>query len=190
MPTVITHGFVAIVVGKIFKIYPKDKNITFKFWFFSVVCSILPDIDIIPMSFGVPYAHTFGHRGFTHSIMFVVIVAVLVVLLGFKEIKRYSKQWWLLSGYFSFLGLTHICLDTMTRGGLGVGLFIPFDSTRFFFMYRPLRVSPFSFVRFFGTDGLQIIINEFIWVWIPILVILTLFEMIRKLRKQKIKEKI
>jgi len=37
---------------------------------------MLPDGDVIAFSFGIPYEDMFGHRGFTHSLFFAVVVGV------------------------------------------------------------------------------------------------------------------
>jgi inner membrane protein len=37
---------------------------------------MLPDIDVIAFSFGIPYEAMFGHRGFTHSFFFAALVGV------------------------------------------------------------------------------------------------------------------
>jgi inner membrane protein len=127
----------------------------------------------------------FGHRGFSHSILFVSLIAFIVVLTGFREIKRNSKQWWLLLLYFFFIGLSHNLLDAMTSGGLGVGLFMPFDSTRYFFPYRPIRASPFSFLRLFSSEGQRILISEFIWIWIPAIIMLVIARFFKSKRNSR-----
>lgn len=62
---------------------------------------------------------------------------------------------------------SHGALDAMTDGGLGVAFFAPFDPDRYFFPWRPIRVSPISIGRFFSPRGLAILENEARVVWIP-----------------------
>jgi inner membrane protein len=187
MPTFVSHSFIAFTLGKISQksSYFPDTGYPLKFWLFSFVCAILPDIDVIPMSLGVPYIHMFGHRGFSHSILFVFLIAFILLFSGFREVERNSKQWWLLLIYFFFIGLSHILFDALTSGGLGVGFFMPFFSGRYFFSYRPIRVSPFSFLRFFDSEGLKILVSEFIWIWIPSIVLLTIVKLTVHRRKSK-----
>jgi inner membrane protein len=185
MPTAITHSFIAVIIGKIFTLRGLQKNLTFKFWFFSIVCSVMPDIDVIPLGLGVPYEHIFGHRGFSHSILFVLLTSIVVVFIGFREIERYSKQWCFFLLYFFLLGLMHSLLDAFTSGGLGIGFFIPFDSTRYFFSFRPIRASPFNFLKFFSSQGIRILLSEFIWVWIPAIVSLIIIRFLYKLINRK-----
>ena len=40
--------------------------------------AVLPDADVLAFSFGVPYHHVLGHRGFTHSFFFAAALAVLL----------------------------------------------------------------------------------------------------------------
>lgn len=177
MPTAISHSLVAVVFGKIF-----SKSTGVKFWMLSIFCAIIPDIDVIMFSFGIPYEHMYGHRGISHSIFFALLVSLIVVLMGFREIKRNSKLWWSFVFYFFLIGLSHDILDAMTSGGLGIGFFIPFDSTRYFFPFRPIRVSPFRIIRFFSSEGQRIVVSEFIWVWIPAIILLFLIQFIKAQR--------
>jgi hypothetical protein len=61
---------------------------------------------------------------------------------------------------------SHTLLDAMTSGGLGVAFFSPFSNERYFFPWRPIRVSPIG-VDFFGEAGVAVLRSELIWVWIP-----------------------
>jgi inner membrane protein len=49
---------------------------------------------------------------------------------------------------------SHGILDAMTDGGLGVAFFSPFDDTRCFFPFRPIKVSPIG-LSFFSC-GLDV----------------------------------
>ena len=49
---------------------------------FGVLASILPDIDVAAFRFGIPYENMFGHRGFTHSILFAVLVGIAFAVLS------------------------------------------------------------------------------------------------------------
>jgi len=58
-------------------------------------------------------------------------------------------------------------LDAMTDGGLGVAFFSPFDNHRYFFPWRPIRVSPIGIGRFFSPRGLDVLQSELLWIWLP-----------------------
>jgi len=180
MPTVISHSLVAVVFGKIF-----SKSTGVKFWVLSIISAILPDIDVIMVSFGIPYQHILGHRGVSHSVLFASVIALLIVIAGFREIKHFSKLWWSFVAYFFCIGLSHGVLDAMTSGGLGVGFFMPFDLTRYFFPVRPIRATPFSIIRFFGTEGQRILVSELFWIWIPAIILLFLIQFIKAKRHSR-----
>jgi inner membrane protein len=63
---------------------------------------------------------------------------------------------------------------------MGVGFFIPFDTTRYFLPWRPVRVSPLAPGAFFGPRGLAILRNELVWVWAPCLAFMGLCTAARK----------
>jgi inner membrane protein len=71
--------------------------------------------------------------------------------------------------YLFLATASHGILDAFTDGGLGVAFFSPFDSTRYFFPFRPIEVSPIG-ARFFSERGLSVFYNELAWVWLPCIV--------------------
>src|SRR6266550_9619008 len=44
-------------------------------WVIGVVCSAIPDFDVIGFRFGIRYGDFWGHRGFTHSLVFAAVLA-------------------------------------------------------------------------------------------------------------------
>src|SRR5579871_6828025 len=52
-------------------------------------------------------------------------------------------------------------------GGLGIAFFSPFDTTRYFFPWRPIQVSPIGIGGFFSARGASILFSETIYVWMP-----------------------
>jgi inner membrane protein len=125
----------------------------------------LPDLDGVGFWLGVPYESTFGHRGFTHSLVFAAILAGLG-LLAFRDrafaIER-GKIW----TYLFLATASHGVLDAMTTGGGGVAFFAPIVNERYFFPWRPILVSPMSIRRFFTARGVAILASEFVYVWLP-----------------------
>jgi inner membrane protein len=163
LPTIFTHAFVGISGSALISKKSDFKKIVL----LSIICSVLPDADVIGFKFGIKYSDFFGHRGFFHSIFFAVIVGVLMSSIFFRENRVFSKQWWKLSIYFGFITASHGLLDALTNGGLGVALLSPFDNYRCFFSATPILVSPINPDKFLTMRGLKILTNEFIWVWIP-----------------------
>jgi inner membrane protein len=42
-------------------------------------------LDVITFAFGIPHEHFWGHRGFSHSLVFALIWAAVVVALFFRD---------------------------------------------------------------------------------------------------------
>jgi len=139
-----------------------------------MICAVLPDADVIAFRFGIPYSHLFGHRGITHSILFAVFFAAFIALLFFRKTPFFSTNWWRTWFYLFLCTVSHGILDALTTGGLGVAFFAPFDNSRYFFPdeYRRLLVSPIGAKYFFGERGIRVLKSEFVWVWIPCMVVM------------------
>lgn len=132
----------------------------------AIFSTILPDFDVIAFNFGIPYSHPMGHRGFTHSILFALLWAVILMLV----LGRKNKPIWFLVIFLSTL--SHGILDAMTSGGRGVGFFIPFNNDRFFFPFREIKVSPIGISDFFSEWGMQVVFSEIKYIVLPCLLIL------------------
>ena len=66
MPTVITHAAVPLCLG----LGLGTNVIPPRLLFAGIVLAMLPDADVLAFKFGVAYGNIFGHRGFTHSLLF------------------------------------------------------------------------------------------------------------------------
>ena len=175
MPTAISHAAVAVAAGIAFA--PRD--VPTYFWPLSIVCSTIPDADVIAFSFGIPYGHFFGHRGFFHSPFFALLLSVFLVGLFFREIGIFSRQWFFYFIFFFLLSASHGVLDAFTNGGLGIALLSPFNNTRYFFPWTPIMVSPIGIQGFFSTWGLSVIKSEFLWIWLPSFLLVVVSKLIR-----------
>jgi len=171
MASLISHAVAALGIGTIFARPQVPKRV----WVVGAVCSMLPDIDVLGFRFAIHYGDSWGHRGFTHSLLFAGVIATLALVAGLpRALSGLSCGWlWL---YFFFATASHGILDAMTNGGLGVAFFSPFDNTRYFFPWHPILVSPISLTRFFSGRGVAVMQSELIWIWIPtgLLAVLTL----------------
>ena len=162
MASAFSHAAVALAIGSCFYRSTIPKRV----WVVGAICSAVPDLDVIGFRFGIQYGDFWGHRGFTHSIVFAALLAAVVLLIGFRNtVPGITK--WLLWMYLFLATASHGLLDSMTNGGLGVAFFSPFDTTRYFLPWTPIRVSPISIRRFFTVRGISILKNEFLWVWVP-----------------------
>ena len=180
MPTPFTHAFIPIALGKTIT----DKRMPLRFWALAVFCSVLPDADVIGFRFGIAYGDFLGHRGFFHSLFFAFILSLVVVLLAFRKTPLFSKKWWLIWTFFFGVSASHGLLDAFTDGGLGIALFSPFDMTRYFSPWRPLRVSPIGISAFFTSWGRSVLVSEIIWLWLPLTATLIIAKAYRKIRKR------
>lgn len=145
-----------------------------------VLCSMMPDLDVISFKVSIPYHAFWGHRGMTHSILFGVGFGVLMMLLF--HYKEEIKNKAILAFYYAVCTVSHGVLDGMTTGGMGIAYFSPFDDERYFLPYRMIQVSPLGISRFFNNWGLEVLKSEFVWIGIPSLIFIGLVYGIRKFR--------
>ena len=181
MPSVISHAAVAVASGIAFA--PRD--VPDHFWSLSIICSIIPDADVIAFSLGIPYNHFFGHRGFFHSPFFGLLMSIFVVSVFFNDIEIFSKQWFFYFIFIFLLSASHGILDAFTNGGLGIALLSPFDNTRYFFPWTPIMVSPIGIKGFFSKWGLMVIKSELLWIWLPSFLIVVVSTVIRVLASRQ-----
>lgn len=173
MPSAFAHAVIpvatALGLGK--------KTISYRLMFLAIVCAILPDLDVIGFHFGVPYSAQWGHRGFTHSIFFAALMALIATSFS-RQLKSHVIAVWLMV----FLStVSHPLLDMLTNGGLGVALYWPFTNERMFFDYRPVAVSPLSISQFFTEKAWLVIRSELIWIALPSII---WFLVLRGLRRK------
>lgn len=177
MASAFGHALTAIAIRSGF-----SKSIAdWKFAFIGVVCSILPDADVISFKFGIAYEDFWGHRGFTHSIVFAFLLGLLVTFLFYRQ-HLSTKKGISFVLFFFLCTLSHGILDAMTTGGLGVAFFSPFDNGRYFFPWRPIQVSPIGAGHFFGEKGIRVLKSEAVWIGIPSFAFMIAMKFIRKIK--------
>lgn len=177
MASAFSHAFVAVVMGKIFV----RGSMPLRFWVLSILCSILPDADVIGFAFGIRYGDWLGHRGFSHSLLFALLVAGVIVWLAFRKLSEGRSKAALIF-YFFLVTASHGFLDALTNGGLGIAFFSPLDTTRYFFPYRPVEVSPIGLGAFFSSWGAAVMLSELLWIWLPVSLILVAVVGFRRMR--------
>ncbi|PVZ86646.1 metal-dependent hydrolase [Serratia sp. S1B] len=172
MPTIITHTAVPLCLG----LGLGQKVIPPRLLLAGIAFSMLPDADVVAFKFGVAYGNTFGHRGFTHSLLFAVLMPTLA-LLFYRWFKVAPIKTWL----FLFISLlSHSLLDSVTTGGKGVGWLWPWSSERFFAPWQVIRVAPFDLHKYLTPTGHAVIVSELHWVWLPGVIIMTAMIIVRK----------
>lgn len=166
MPSSLTHAVAAVALGRAYTTRP----LPVRFWVLSAFCAVAPDFDVVCRRFGIEYTDMLGHRGLTHSIIFAVVLSGLVTLLFFrKPIEGISRKG--LLGFFFLATASHSVLDAMVDGTLGVAFLAPLSAERYFLPWRPIVSSPIGW-EFFSHAGAATILNEFIWLWAPSLIVI------------------
>lgn len=129
MPTVFSHPAPVLALAALL-----SGRFSTRMLLFGILCAVLPDADVIGFRFGISYADAFGHRGFSHSLVF----ALLMGGIGFGVSPLFLRGSRLMGFTVGFLAVSsHILLDAMTNGGLGVAALWPFDQTRYFCDWAP-----------------------------------------------------
>jgi inner membrane protein len=146
-------------------------------WTIGAVLSVMPDLDVIGFRFGIQYGDLLGHRGLSHSLFAAAVISGIATEVFYRlhpGVARRAQIW-----VFMFLAMvSHGVLDALTNGGLGVAFFAPFNDERYFFPFRPLKVSPLSLTRFL-TRGPAILATEIRWVWVPSVIFIGIISWIR-----------
>jgi inner membrane protein len=136
MPSIISHPAIAVAIEMI----GGNKRVSGRLFFAAIIASALPDVDAIGLRLGIPYGNTWGHRGFSHSIVFALIIGLVGILLASR--LRAGKITAFLVLFIC--AISHDLLDAMTNGGLGIAFFSPFSNERFFLPWCPIQVAPLS----------------------------------------------
>lgn len=154
----------AAVAGALGVLRPRSSRGA-KFWFWMIAGAVIPDLDFVTRYLGVERGTPWAHRGFTHSLLFAAVLALLINHLFFGRERRTGGRWDGGRCLLLFLSIaSHSVLDAMTNGGTGVAFFWPLTDHRYFLPFRPIEVSPLSLPRFFSYRGVEIIQNEIVWI--------------------------
>ena len=184
MPTIFSHAIVASAAGQWLspqsnpesRVPDPESRIPNpgRFWLWTIVCSMLPDIDVIGFSFGIAYEDLFGHRGFTHSLFFAALSGLLAAYRTSSPESRIPNPKsrvpipgrFRLFVWFTAVTMSHGLFDAFTNGGRGIAFLAPFSNHRYFFPWRPIQVSPIG-AGFFSPRGLSVLASEARWIWVP-----------------------
>ena len=172
MPSVLTHPAVPLAIAGAYGRLCVPGRLLLA----GVIASVLPDIDSVGLRLGVPYGALFGHRGFSHSLAFALLLAVTAAI-GHRQLGSSA------SAAFAVVlvsAASHGLLDAFTDGGLGIAFFSPVSNHRYFLPWRPLAVSPLGVPRFFSQWGLRVIRSEALWVWLPSSIVAVFGYLIRR----------
>lgn len=178
MPTILSHPVVPIAIA-----WGLGRDVvSTRLLAAGVAASVIPDLDVLAFRLGIPYAAEFGHRGFSHSVLFALLVALIGASLARQLRSTYKRSFW----YLFAATASHGMLDAFTNGGLGIALLWPIDGERWFAPFRPIEVAPLSLARLLSPRGAAVLSSELVWVWLPFLTAATLAAALRRQRASRI----
>ena len=180
MATILTHAIVSAALAPIGPAEVPRRRLVFAL----VVLAVLPDLDVLAFKLGIPYEHPFGHRGFSHSLLFAALISWIVACFEFSSVARYSRTWWRLWVVLIVGTASHGFLDALTNGGLGVGFLLPFSAHRFFFPIQPLVVSPIGLDSILDGPMISVFLSEIVYIWIPLSGAFAIAFVTRRLRRK------
>jgi inner membrane protein len=119
--------------------------------------SLLPDLDILPLAFGVRDAGLYGHRGITHTWIFAAVVAAVAWVI-FRKGRNPLRV-----AVLTFMTVaSHGILDASTTDSRGIHLLWPLISERMVMPIRPIPVAP-SGIEFLSWRGIQVSMVELLY---------------------------
>ena len=167
MPTVITHGVVGYLGARL-----AGPRLPPRLGLLAMACSMAPDLDSVAFALGIPYGHIMGHRGFSHSPLFALLLALIVCLVGLRQVRLGSRGWWVCYAVLTLATASHGVLDAMTTAPYGVAFLFPLTDERFLL---PWQLMPAVSVGkgFFLNPELStfVMMAEIQIVWLPLLAI-------------------
>jgi inner membrane protein len=159
LPTILTHPAVPLALG----LGLGQSAISRRLLVAGIAASILPDLDVVAFGLDIPYTHDFGHRGFSHSLFFAAMVALVGACCCRALHTTFGRAVW-----FLFVATaSHGVLDAFTNGGLGIAFLWPWSGERYFAPFRMIEVSPISIRQFLSHWGARVVWSELAWVWGP-----------------------
>lgn len=120
----LTHIAVGACLGDAFA----GKQLGKRAMFLGAVAQSVPDVDFLASFWTSTAENLLAHRGFTHSILFVLLITPILALLAERWHRPHDislKKWMLFFGVQAFI---HLLLDGMNV--YGVGWFEPFSHHR------------------------------------------------------------
>lgn len=119
--------------------------------------SLLPDLDMVPLVFGVHDSGLCGHRGFSHTWLFAAVAAILAWCLFRKGRNPYR-----VAVLTFFTVASHGALDAFTTDSRGIHLLWPLVADRIVMPIRPIPVAP-SGLEFLSHRGLAVSLVEVVY---------------------------
>jgi inner membrane protein len=120
--------------------------------------ALLPDADVLGLKLGLSDDTVFGHRGYSHSLLFALTVTALTWLVA----RRWGTRP-LFTTFLAFLAVaSHGVLDAMTYRTRGIPFFWPLFDGRIAFPWRPIPPAPTG-TAFVSWRGLEVAAVELVY---------------------------
>ena len=152
----ITHIVLGACIGEVFI----GKKAGKRALLLGAVANSLPDIDFVASFFLPPTKDLLAHRGFTHSILFVLLMTPLLAWLADRWRRPHNIAFSTWLWFFATELFCHLFIDSFNA--YGTGLLIPFSHRRFswhaMFVADPL----FSIVPFVVAIALLFVKRDYI----------------------------
>jgi inner membrane protein len=134
----LTHIVLGAAIGEV----TLGKKIGSKALLYGALLGTIPDLDVFITPFLNPVSSLFFHRGISHSLLFMVLLAPIAGWILSKIEKRHSIELkkWILFSFFPLI--THIIIDCFNT--YGTGIFEPFSNIRI--AYDTMAIIDFIFL--------------------------------------------
>lgn len=110
----------------------RDRLVRGMLWFTAISCAA--DLDLALLLAGIPSNTVWGHRGFTHSVVFAAGAALASAWVG----RRWDRPAgpWAVMGFAVYV--SHMVLDCLNVGTVGVPWLWPLSSTYYSIPWSPI----------------------------------------------------
>ena len=159
----IGHVAVGLLIGRAYEARTPKERVVAMGTFGALALG--PDADVLGVALGFDYHGHFGHRGYTHSLLFAATLAVV----GFFVARKWGTRPWL-TALLTFLAVgSHGFLDAMTYRTRGVPFFWPFTDERFTFPWRHIPPAPVG-SNYLSRRGLEVAAVELVY-FMPLVIV-------------------
>jgi len=134
----LTHIVLGAAIGEV----TLGKKIGNKALLYGALLGTIPDLDVLITPFLNPVSSLFFHRGISHSLLFLVLLAPIAGWILSKIEKKHSIELkeWILFSFFPLL--SHIFIDCFNT--YGTAIFEPFSNIRI--AYDTMAIIDFIFL--------------------------------------------
>lgn len=178
MATTYTHAVVGLGIAQLYT----PPRWRWLHWTLAAFLAIFPDVDAFSSA---AYGAILGHRGFTHTLIFSLWLALLTASLTFRWLRG---SFWALSGVYFLALASHGLLDALTYGGMPIPFFWPLTDQRYG-NWGPIPVSDLGF-EIPDPRSSRSLRSELIQVWLPTAACVGVLTLVRHFRRRRSQEKV